>query len=186
MQRERLAVVGSLVLMAATLHCTIPDLPSEGGACPCAPGYECDKQRDVCVRRGQAASVGSGSGGGVGGSGGSNTGTGGAASSVSASTGSGGVGACGGANEWQMSAMDWTGYGCNIMSPNCGLQVAHVLCCDNIPSNGYATPSYASAVGMLTSTHSWFVCWVKGEAQSNGSAIWYYTALDIGGWGWVP
>ena len=58
---SRAKVIASLALVAATtLHCMIPDLPSEEGVCPCAPGYTCDDDRGVCVPKDEAHGSGGG------------------------------------------------------------------------------------------------------------------------------
>ncbi|HVY48068.1 MAG TPA: hypothetical protein VHB21_19405 [Minicystis sp.] len=177
----------AVVSFAALSHCSIPDLPSDGGACPCAPGYSCDRARDVCVR-GDASSAASSTSSGsssTSSAGGSTQGAGGAGGA-----GGSGVGACGGSSPWDMSdGIDWGTYTCSDASPACEVLPDHVLCCDNVhPIDARTAPSAeAPFAGTLQSSHSWFVCWLRGEPQSNGDSVWYYTSLDDppGDWGYV-
>ena len=180
-------MLGSGLLVASALHCSIPDLPSDGGTCPCAPGWSCDKPTNQCVH-GEVASSSSSSGGSTSNGGGSTTTTGlGGAGGAGGAGGGGGVGACGGAGEWQPGATDWANYMCTDASPNCSLNGDQVLCCDNVnPIDAHTSPSTVSpSAGTLTSAHSWFVCWLRAEEVA-GNSIWYYTSPDDGAaWGWV-
>jgi hypothetical protein len=188
MPKGRLAAVGSLFLLMSVVHCSIPDLPSEGGECPCAPGYTCDDDTQIC-RRGDAASSSAASGGGSA----TNTGGSGSAGGMGGAGGSGtggdGVGACGGANPWvDPGTIDWSTYMCPDASPACEVLPNHLLCCDNKdPVAAYVGPSVdADFAGTLTSPHSYFVCWVTGQEQGDGNTVWYYTTLDTGSsWGFI-
>ncbi len=190
MRKGRLAAIGSLFLLMSVVHCSIPDLPSEGGRCPCAPGYSCDRDTQICVRDG-ATSTSASTGGGTGTT--SNTGgsgPGGAGGAGGSGTGGDGVGACGGSNPWSEDAggIDYANYNCPDASPACEVLPNHLLCCDNKSFvTGFATPSDGSDTeGTLDSAHSYFVCWLRGQ-ESGGNTVWYYTSLDHppGSWGFV-
>lgn len=68
------------------------------------------------------------------------------------------------------------------------------LYCENRVADVYAEPeNYATVIGKLTSTLSWFVCWETGELHAGGNRIWYYTQGDKilnwpqrKAWGYVP
>jgi hypothetical protein len=47
--RVILAAVLPAVPSVIVLACAVPDIPLEGKACPCAPGWRCDWVRNVCV-----------------------------------------------------------------------------------------------------------------------------------------
>jgi len=64
------------------------------------------------------------------------------------------------------------------------------LCCDNdAPALAYDAPSDdAKQIGKVTTSHSWFVCWMHGSPQRSGHRVWYFTSLDYppgDSWGWV-
>ncbi|HEY4117051.1 MAG TPA: hypothetical protein VGM56_04325 [Byssovorax sp.] len=191
--RARGAITSAAIALGV-VTCTIADLPSEDGLCPCAQGYTCDDASQRCVlgdvasatsassSRASTASSSTTSTSSAGGSGDGGAG--------GAGQGGQGVGACGGASPWQMNdGTDWATYTCAAVAPDCVVQSDGVLCCDNVhPIDARTAPSAESPfAGTLDSSYSWFVCWVRGEAQENGDATWFYTSLDSppGNWGYV-
>ncbi|MEV0262385.1 hypothetical protein AB0I49_13695 [Streptomyces sp. NPDC050617] len=68
------------------------------------------------------------------------------------------------------------------------------LYCENVVADVYAkAENYATVVGKLVTTLSWFVCWETGELHAGKNRIWYYTQGDRilnwpqrKGWGYVP
>ncbi|MFE0042521.1 hypothetical protein [Streptomyces albireticuli] len=68
------------------------------------------------------------------------------------------------------------------------------LYCENVVADVYAkSENYATVVGKLVTTLSWFVCWETGELHAGKNRVWYYTQGDRilnwpmrKGWGYVP
>jgi hypothetical protein len=202
MRRATLATFGALlVVTSAASNCTIPELTSEGLACPCAADYDCDRSTDpngICRRAG-SFSTSSSTGGGAPGTGGTSssgaTAGGGGMGGAGGAGGDQGVGACGGASAFPPSKeASFDGYGCPAVSTppeKCQVTSKPALCCDNLgpaPALDYPSSTLGTEVGKVSTVHSWFVCWVRGEAQPMGGRIWYLTEVDVketADWGWV-
>ncbi|MEU7857596.1 hypothetical protein [Nonomuraea sp. NPDC049141] len=75
----------------------------------------------------------------------------------------------------------------------CGVRSDGRLYCGNTPNItlSYDASYQTAETGVLTSSFSWFQCWVEGAPHAGGNSIWYLAAGDKAiapyrGWGFLP
>ncbi|MFG1956998.1 hypothetical protein [Nonomuraea sp. NPDC049028] len=75
----------------------------------------------------------------------------------------------------------------------CGVRSDGKLYCGNTPNVtlSYDASYQTAETGVLTSSFSWFQCWVEGGPHAGGNSIWYLAAGDKAvppyrGWGFLP